>query len=115
MVDSLRPDAKDLWVWDNELRGFGMRVKPSGVKSYLVQYRNNHSATRRLTLGQHGVLTPDQARAEAVQALADARRGGDPSRDRKLTREAPTVNELIDRYLKEYVRLHNSASTAREA
>ncbi len=114
-VDSTHPGPKDIWVWDDELRGFGMRVKPSGVKSYCIQYRNAFGATRRFTIGQHGKLTADQARRDALQLLAKVERGEDPSRDRKAVRAAPTMNHLIDRYLVEHVRVHNSAATEREA
>lgn len=57
-VDALKPKKdRDVFLWDGELRGFGVRVKPSGLKSYLVQYRNADGATRRLVLGHHGVMT----------------------------------------------------------
>ncbi|MBS0278444.1 MAG: DUF4102 domain-containing protein [Proteobacteria bacterium] len=49
-VDALSPEAtRDVFAWDGELRGFGVRVKPSGVKSYLIQYRNSEGRTRRLS------------------------------------------------------------------
>ncbi len=113
-VDAAQPSDKDVWVWDGELKGFGLRVKPSGVKSYLVQYRNQHSKTRRLTLGRHGVITPDEARSLARQALALSERGEDPSADRKADRDAPSMNVLLDRYLEEHVRVHNAPSTVTE-
>jgi Arm domain-containing DNA-binding protein len=62
-IDALQADPdRDVFAWDNEIRGFGIRVKPSGVKTYLVQYRNADGRTRRLVLGQHGALTPKVAR-----------------------------------------------------
>jgi Arm DNA-binding domain len=62
-VDTLQPEPdRDVFAWDSELRGFGVRVKPSGVKTFLIQYRNVEARTRRLVLGQYGALTPEAAR-----------------------------------------------------
>jgi integrase len=106
VVDAIRPDAtgRDVFVWDNgdgALKGFGVRMKPSGVASYLVQYRTKEGRTRRLVLGKLGVLTPDQARAQAADRLKEAALGGDPSADRHRAREALTVSELADLYLRD--------------
>ena len=55
VVDALRPnpDGKDVFVWDagdGALKGFGIRIKPSGAASYLVQYRNKEGRTRWVRL-----------------------------------------------------------------
>jgi integrase len=76
-------------------------MKPSGTASYLVQYRTREGRTRRLVLGRVGVLTPDEARTLAGDKLKEVSLGGDPSADRHLTREALTVAELADIYLRE--------------
>ena len=80
VVERIPPGAQDLVIWDDALEGFGVRVKPTGVKSYIVQYRNRITgASKRLTLGQHGpMLTFEQAKKQAFALLADARRGADP-------------------------------------
>ena len=105
-VDRLRPDpaGRDHFLWDagdGALKGFGVRVKPSGVASYIVQYRNKEGRTRRLALGRVGVLTPEEARLEAGDRLKAATRGGDPSADRHAARTAMTVAALCDWYLKD--------------
>jgi hypothetical protein len=64
IVDAIRPDPagrSDVFAWDSELRGFGLRVKPSGSASFLIQYRNTEGDTRRLVVGKVGTLTPDEA------------------------------------------------------
>lgn len=61
-VDALKANEKDLIIWDDDLPGFGIRVKPSGVKSYILQYRNDAGRSKRATLGRHGVLTAEMAR-----------------------------------------------------
>ena len=54
-VDRIAPAAVDLICWDTRLPGFGVRLKPSGVRSYVCQYRNRETdRSRRMTLGKHG-------------------------------------------------------------
>jgi integrase len=102
VVDALgsKPN-KDVFAWDGEMRGFGVRVKPTGAKTYLIQYRNIEGRTRRLVLGSCGVLTPEQARALARQKLAAVAEGADPSADRHAIRDGMTVADVCDWYLKE--------------
>lgn len=98
-VDALTaPERGEAFLWDSELRGFGVRAGRTS-KTYLVQYRNEEGRTRRLVLGQHGPLTPEQARNLARQKLGAVAHGDDPSEDRKAHRQALTVAELCDWYL----------------
>ncbi|HEX3127511.1 MAG TPA: integrase arm-type DNA-binding domain-containing protein [Thermoanaerobaculia bacterium] len=113
-VDSISPTAKETEHWDDKLPGFGLRVKPSGVKSYVIRYRTLSGDQRRLTLGQHGKLTPEQARNLAEDRFAEIKAGGDPSAHRQEKRAAPTLHELAERYLKDYVEVHHKTGTARE-
>ena len=114
VVENVKPGPSDVFLWDGETRGFGVRVKPSGRRSYIVQYRTLEGVSRRMTLGPHGVLTVTAARREAQQILAAVRRGVDPARDRLQGRRAPTVAELCERYLIEHARPHKKPRSAEE-
>ena len=72
--------ARDTYVWDDDIVGFGLRMKPSGVASFMVQFRNAEGVSRRMTVGRVGVLTPEQARKLAREKLADVAKGTDPLR-----------------------------------
>ncbi len=101
VVEAIRPTAKDIFVWDEEIRGLGLRVKPSGTKTFFVQYRNEARRTRRLVLGQFGVMTVEMARVAAREQLAAVLRGEDPSAARKSLFNACTIQKLCNWYLKE--------------
>src|SRR3954470_13527871 len=92
-VDSLRPlPSRDVFAWDGEIRGLGVRVKPTGVKTYFVQYRNVDGRTRRMVIGKHGVLTADEARDLGRQKLAEVSKGDDPSTRRRTARARMTIS-----------------------
>jgi integrase len=101
VVDSLQPNqsGRDVFCWDSELRGFGIRLKPSGAGAFIIQYRNKDGRTRRMVLGKVGILTPDEARGLAREHLASVAKGLDPSHERHDRRGALTVGELCDEYL----------------
>jgi integrase len=103
-VDTLKADPKaDVFLWDNELRGFGVRVKPSGATAFIVAYYapGLHRVRRRLTLGAYGALTPEQARSKAVAVLARVANGADPAVEKAEGRRA-AAEDTVDRLFKEY-------------
>lgn len=115
-VDALTPgpQGRDVFLWDDALAGFGVRVRPSGRKTYVVQYRDAGGRTRRVIVGEHGPMTPDEARSAAASVRAaalEARRDADkldPAAKRTRARQvaraahaAPTIAELADIFLAE--------------
>jgi site-specific recombinase XerD len=101
LIDALQPDeaGRDLFTWDSELRGFGVRMKASGAASFIVQYKTPQGKTRRLAFAKVGIATPDEARAKARKLLAEVSEGADPSAERHVNRKALTIAELCDQYL----------------
>jgi integrase len=90
------------FLWDGDLSGFGLRVKPSGSKSFLIQYRpKGMTVTRRFTLGKWPVLKVEAARVKAMAELAAIANGANPSKDRKdaIALRSDTLADAIELYL----------------
>jgi len=94
-------DAKQLIYWDTEVKGFGVRVLPSGLKTFVVQYRTAEGVKRRLNLGRFGPLTVEKARDLAKLKLAEVIVGEDPADKVREARKGMTVSQMCDWYLTE--------------
>jgi len=103
-VEQIPAQGAEVVVWDTALPGFGVRVKPTGVRSYIIQYRDRRTGTsKRMTIGQHGeLLTFDKAKKRARGILADALRGQDPVGERRAGRKAPNMADLASDYLERH-------------
>jgi integrase len=101
VVDALRadPDERDVTYFDSEIRGFGVRVKTSGAKSYVLKYRNRFGQQRKFHIARVGEITPEQARDQAIKLRGRIADGKDPVQDRNAERNAVTVAKLCDEYL----------------
>jgi integrase len=104
-VDAAKPGSQRYIVWDSELSGFGLRVEPTGRKTFIARYRagGGRSGTlRQATIGRYGTLTPDQARKLARNTLGAAASGSDPVGEKKSARQPTiTVAEVCDWYLEQ--------------
>ena len=98
IVDAAQPRDQEYLVWCGTLKGFGVRIYPSGRKTFVAQVRVGRSS-RRVKIGQYGVFTVDQARDEAREIIRAASKGRDPQREKREKREAKTVGEVCDAYL----------------
>jgi integrase len=114
-VDALRcPSGRDrTFRWDGSLSGFGVAAFASGKKAYVVQYRQN-GASRRMTLGQHGRITCDEARSIAKRVLGAVETGADPIGERKGARGERTFKELSDEFLRLHVATKRKRRTLEE-
>lgn len=112
-IDALKPEAKDYFVWDSQIAGFGVRVMPSGAKTYQAQYRKG-GRTRRVSLGRHGKITVDEARRLAKDVMGQVAMGENPAEEIAVERRAPTVAALCDRFFKEHAEERCKLSTQKE-
>lgn len=95
------PKAGQSFLWDGELKGFGVRVGFSGLKSYVLQYRSPDGRIRRMAYARYPVFTVDEARKEAIRMLADVTRGTDPADAKQTKRAALTIGDVCDWYLEQ--------------
>jgi integrase len=98
VVEAAEPRGRDIFLWDGDLPGFGLRVFASAKRSYLIQYRSE-GRTRRLTIGFHGPVTCEIARKRARELLGLVAAGEDPAEERDVNRKAKTVRQLCLDYL----------------
>ena len=104
IVESAEAGPKDVIVWDREVKGFGLKVTPSGRKVYFAFYRTLSGQQRKPSIGVHGKVTADEARQIAKRWIAAALTGNDVSGERKEARSAPLIRELAARYLVDYAK-----------
>lgn len=76
LVESATTADRDVILLDSEVRGFGCKITPARRRVYFLYYRTASGQRRRPTIGYHGAITVDQARAIARQWLASVYRGG---------------------------------------
>jgi len=89
--------------WDEQLPGFGLRIYPTGRKSFVLSYRSN-GRKHIMTVGGYGAITLDQGRKKARRFLSDIIEGGDPLASRKKAAQGSTVKVLCGEYLERYAK-----------
>lgn len=116
VVAAIGPVEKPTIFFDADVKGFGLMVRPSGARSWILEYRpgagGRSMSKRRLVMGDPETMTPEAARALAKDMLADIRKGKDPAADRAEERRAETLQEILDTWLRRHVDTKRKASTA---
>lgn len=104
-VDSFQPGTRQLYLWDTQLKGFGLRVNTGGSKVYILKYQINRRP-RWYKIGEHGTFTPAQARIKARELLGQVARNIDPATSRDESKSALTLNDFAPIYLERHARIH---------
>jgi integrase len=94
LVKQLRPAAKPFEVRDTRVKGFLLRVQPSGSMTYYAEYGRG----KRISLGRSEVLAPDKARQRAKDILAGAQFGEDPMEERRVAKAHTLRSFLAEEY-----------------
>ena len=104
---SVSASDKEIRLWDDDPRGLGVRIKPSGAKTFFVQFRSPVTDKKvRHSIGQYGSLTLEEARTEAKKVLGAVAKNRDPAREKRLARHqartnAKTMAEFCNLYLRD--------------
>ncbi|HQQ00100.1 MAG TPA: tyrosine-type recombinase/integrase [bacterium] len=116
IIDGLRyegnPDGSSQCItWDSELKGFGVRCFATGIKSFVLWYYFQ-GTRRRLTLGQYGAMTLDQAKRKARSILGQVGLGTDPAGEKRAQeKESLTVRGLSEHFMREYSIPHKRSTS----
>ena len=115
-LDSIpRPSEKEVFYWDEELKGFGVKAYPSGKKTFIFQYRNPQGQTKRVTIGVYGKISPDMARDAVKQLAAQTTFGEDPSQQKQNQKiKGLTLNDLAKDYLERHASVNKRSKSIYE-
>lgn len=114
-LSAIEPSDKPVTYFDTEVRGFGLKVLPTGSRTWVLEYRPGAGGRgvnkKRMKLGTPATHSPEEARDEAARKLARVTLGGDPSGVRSQERASMTVAEVVDAYVRDHVAPKRKAKT----
>ncbi|MEM9619176.1 MAG: integrase family protein [Pseudomonadota bacterium] len=111
VIDNAKPAARAYYLRDSDVKGFICKICPSGQKSFYLEYRTMARKKRKPKIGDVGLFKVHEARDVARNWLQEARAGRDPSAARQEQREALSISELCDRFIRDHSEVYNKAST----
>lgn len=113
LADKAKGKSKEYYIWDDQLKGFGLAVYPSGNKSYIVRYWLDRKSWQ-MALGDIKVLTAKQARDAARQYLAEVKLGKNPKLEREKKQTDPYFEDLCERFDQEHIAIRLKPSTQKQ-
>lgn len=114
LIEELRPREKEFVIWDTRLPGFGVRVRPSGSITYILQARLAGGRSGRqfkASIGNLSKITLNEARSIAKKRLFEIANGSDPLIQNQRSANAPQLKDFADRYLDEHVSVKRKPGT----
>lgn len=116
-IAAIETPDRPVTYYDDALKGFGLLVRPSGSRSWILEYRpgagGRGTAKKRVVLGTPETVTPEQARDMAKDWLAKVRLGADPAAERAEARAADTISEIAAEWLSRHVEPKRKEATAK--
>lgn len=106
LIDSAHAKDKDYIIWDSAISGFGIKINPTGSKTFLLYYRTKTGRQRKPSIGKYGQLTVEAARTIAQQWLGQIASGNDISAERIKAKRSETVADLCSRYITDYAEIY---------
>ena len=113
LVDAYNATGKLIYIWDTEVKGFGLVITPAGSKSFVLNYRNQDNRSRRKTIGKYGHITVEQARETAKELCYRISKGEDPVRQDDILRNQPAFETMAQRFLDEHSAIRLRAASHR--
>lgn len=110
-IDAFEATGKLEYLWDAEVKGFGVVITPAGSKSFILNYRNQDNRSRRKTIGKYGHLTLEQARDFARELTYRIAKGEDPVHQDEMQRSQPTFAEVAQRFLDDHSSIRSRPAT----
>ena len=106
LIDASNPKDKDYIIWDSAVNGFGIKITPTGNKTFLLYYRTKTGRQRKPNIGKYGQLNVEAARAIAQQWLGQIASGNDISAERIKAKRSETIADLCARYMVDYAEVY---------
>ncbi len=110
-IDAFEATGRLEYLWDAEVKGFGVVITPAGSKSFILNYRNQDNRSRRKTIGKYGHLTVEQARDFARELTYRIAKGEDPVQQDEMQRSQPTFAEVAQRFLDDHSSIRSRPAT----
>lgn len=113
IIDAAIARDREYHLWDAKQRGLGLRVHPSGTKSFILKKRTAAGRQVKITIGRYGEITIDEARDQAAGHTTELIKGNDPAQAKRDIRRNPRFDEFAMRYLTEHCEVQNKPTTLR--